>query len=217
MPDKKKEQPTPPKHTVNTEPSQSFLSKMFTPMTDMPSRMARDFTRDVDRRPTENPILARGKGFLMGAAEGAGDLLSDMTSPASMMMMAVPEAIAMRRAMAGVDATTDAARNIGGMAMRTRPQIPVETPPAMTIDLGSEFNNADDVFQHYWNQLAKKRGMPGDVPENPVAQRLESERRAISRNTPDRRMPPPREETTGDKKISNLQAQFRRSQMKRVK
>lgn len=203
MADKKKEKPTPARHTVDTSPRKSLMSKLFTPLTDAPSRMAGDITSMMDTAPTENPLLARLKGFGMGAIEGAGDVVSGMTSPVSLATMAIP----------GISALRNASR--AGNAARTAamPRINARPDPITTIDLGpSDFRNADDVMEYFANKASASRGTAADVPANPVAQTLERERRAIERG-----MPPPRTPTEGDKKIEALQAQFRRSQMKRVK
>lgn len=198
-----KEKPTQPKHTVDTSPRKSLLSRMFTPLTDAPSRMAGDITSAMDTAPTENPLLARLKGFGMGAIEGAGDVVSGMTSPVSLATMAIPAMGALSRAGQAGNAARTAAM----------PRINARPDPITTIDLGpSDFRNVDDVMEYFAGRAGARRGTPADVPNNPVAQNLERERRAIERG-----MPPPRTPTEGDKKISNLQAQFRRSQMKRVK
>jgi hypothetical protein len=149
---------------------------MFTPLTDAPSRMARDFSRDVDRRPEENVWLARGKGFLRGAAEGAGDVLSDMTSPASLAMMVAPPVNALRKAGIAGRAARDAEMLRVGNLVKSRP-----ANVGGQIDVTPEYNSADDAFQALYDRMSLKKGTPGNIPDNDVARTLERERRVIER------------------------------------
>lgn len=192
-----KEKPTPAKHTVNTEPSQSLLSKMFTPLTDFPSRMASDFVRDTSARPDENVWLARAKGMAQGMAQGAGDLMSDMTSPASLAAAYIPGVMGMRRSGRAYQTMREAAMprinpnppavNTFDLVMPQRATAGIDVGPRVGraiapdyVNTPSEFNTADDVFEHYYKNSVANRGTAADVPNNSVAQNLERERRAIT-------------------------------------
>ena len=186
---KDKEKPTPAQHVVNTEPSQSMLSKFFSPLTDMPSRMASDFVRDTSRKPEENVWLARGKGFLQGAAQGAGDLASDMTSPANLAAMYIPSVMGMRRAGKAYSAARELAMprinprpdpiNTIDLVMPQRATAGIDVGPRIGkaiapdyINVKPEYNNADEAFNAAHRRMQANR----DVPNNPSARRLEAGR-----------------------------------------
>src|SRR5262245_16033136 len=76
--------------TVEPETEESMLSKgwhmLSDPLTTAPSRFARSISADIDQPVNEDynyftGLKARAKGFFAGATEGAGDLLSSLTSP----------------------------------------------------------------------------------------------------------------------------------------
>lgn len=75
----------------DTPPARSWLGNAWDtiskPLTDAPSRFASSVAESIDPRDTSSPSMLRG--FLAGATEGVGDLLSDFTSPINLAGMAL--------------------------------------------------------------------------------------------------------------------------------
>lgn len=62
----------------------SLWEQINTPLIDAPSRIAKDIADSIDKpQLNRSPIRARFEGFMGGATEGVGNLISEMTTPLS--------------------------------------------------------------------------------------------------------------------------------------
>lgn len=84
--------------------------RLNTPLTTLPSKLATKAADVIDQRHLdESPMMARVKGFLAGATQGAGDFASSMTSPVNLATMA-----------AGAGATGAAKAGLTGLSRGAR-------------------------------------------------------------------------------------------------
>lgn len=66
----------------------SIYDKITQPLTDLPSRAAKKISNTIGpSESSSNVPVSTARGFLSGAVEGAGNVVSDMTSPLSIAMM----------------------------------------------------------------------------------------------------------------------------------
>lgn len=112
----------------------------MTPLTNKPSIYGRKIADTIDNPQGEGGY---GRGFLAGAAEGAGDLISGMTSPMSLAGMALGAAPWMR----GAQQLT----SLGRMVPKSSPPMGVGPSPSLIPDLvavGDEgaYNAARSIF-----------------------------------------------------------------------
>jgi hypothetical protein len=101
---------------------EQLLTRATTPLTQAPAQSGTAAMQQLTQpQLNQSPTMARLKGFAGGAAEGAGKLASDMTSPLSLAMMLIPGGL---DAMAGKSGASvlgtigkDALLNAGGNAI----------------------------------------------------------------------------------------------------
>jgi hypothetical protein len=144
----------------------NFLKLLLDPLTDLPSRGARALSPVID------PIQGDQRGdrgyvrpFMQGALEGTGDLMSDMTSPASLLM-----------ALASGSPTLGRMLRIGKMNRA------LGTSDNAIRGLGAEtaaWNPKGGTAGLQPLRIEERMKYGYDIPDNPRAQELERVRKVI--------------------------------------
>lgn len=143
----------------------NLFRMLMDPLTDLPTRAARTIGSSFDPA-TGGEGGDRGyvKPFMAGALEGAGDLASQSTSPASLLMMA-----------AGISPSIGRIARTGKL-MRA---VKGTDRPLRTLTADTAAWKPPDPWKSLANKRIEERLMGYDVPNNPRAQELERVRKII--------------------------------------
>jgi len=115
---------TPPVHFTPDTPTEErdtgLLGRLTQPLTTAPSRIAGGIAEYIDQPSLErSPMRARIQGFGAGALEGLGDLISGLTSPLDLALLATTggAAGAARKGLTGLTKGLNVATRVGGGAV----------------------------------------------------------------------------------------------------
>jgi len=140
----------------------NFLRMLMDPLTDAPSRAARGLANTIDPMQGDRGFV---RPFMAGALEGAGDLVSGATSPASLLMSAAGVNPAIQRMMKvgklkrALQGTDEPIRGLAAENAAWQPRGGTSGLHPLRIEERTRFGY--------------------DVPDNPRAQELERVRRLI--------------------------------------